>query len=68
MHLVSPQLKYKTSFIEAVKEFQSNDPQGRYKDLDAEDIEKNFLSYIAKLDAESKGIDLLEGRVPQTTY
>ncbi|MGB4966272.1 MAG: GNAT family N-acetyltransferase [Microgenomates group bacterium] len=68
MRLVQPQEQYKESFIEAIKEFQSNDPLGRYVDLDAEDIDKNFSSYIANLDAESKGIDLLEGRVPQTTY
>ena len=68
MRLLQPQEQYKESFIEAIKEFQSNDPLGRYVDLDAEDIDKNFSSYIAKLDAESKGIDLLEGRVPQTTY
>lgn len=68
MHLVRPQLKYKANFVEAVKEFQSNDPLGRYRNLSEKDIDKNFSSYIAKLDAESKGIDLLEGRVPQTTY
>lgn len=68
MPLVQPQEQYKESFIAAIKEFQNSDLHGRYKDLDAEDIDKNFSRYIAKLDAESKGINLSEGRVPQSTY
>lgn len=68
MHLAKPELKYKESFISAIKEFQSSDPHGRYKDLSIKEIDNNFLDYIDRLNSESKGINLPEGRVPQTTY
>ena len=68
MLLVQPQEKYKDSFLEAINEFKSKDLHGRYKDLDTEYIKNDFSTYITNLDLESKGINLAEGRVPQTTY
>lgn len=63
--LNKPSLEYKESYLEAVLEFQS---EGRYTDLQVDALEKNFQSYITKLEQESAGEQLAPGRVPQTVY
>lgn len=70
MELVIPSIKYKDSFIQAVKEYQTTDADDR-KDIFAlkvEELEKDFPLYISNLLSESEGKNLPEGYVPQTTY
>ncbi len=70
MKLILPSVQYKNSFIEAVKEYQaveSNDRRDIYE-LDGVYLENNFSDYIYTLLSESKGENLPEGYVPQTTF
>ncbi|MEK7509829.1 MAG: GNAT family N-acetyltransferase [Patescibacteria group bacterium] len=72
MELVLPSVEHKTSYIEAVKEFQADQdfPQmiervgDTFSTLEAE----TFDAYVEKILGQSKGDNLLEGYVPQTTY
>lgn len=70
MQLVLPSLKYKDSFIQAVHEYHSVDSDDRRDiyELKVDELENNFASYIEKLHSQSKGENLPEGYVPQTTY
>lgn len=65
--LIEPTSKYKDSFLEAVKEYQA-DGQQYYLDLDLQKLQKDFSSYVTQQNNWSKGIDLPDGYVPQTTY
>lgn len=70
MKLELPSQKYKDSFIKAVKEYHAVDSEDRrdiYK-LNVADLQNNFPSFISKLLSETKGENLPEGYVPQTTY
>lgn len=72
MELVFPSAKYKTSYIEAVKEFQADHdfPQmiERAGDTFATLESESFETYVEKTLSQSKGENLPEGYVPQTTY
>lgn len=70
MELTKPSIEYKDSFIEAVREYQATDSDDRRDiyGLNVDELARDFPSYIAKLSSESKGEDLPEGYVPQTTY
>lgn len=63
--LVRPSIEYKESFIEAIKEFQE---EGRNIDFSIEELEKDFDSFLRKLENESLGVDLKPGRVRQTVF
>ncbi len=63
--LEKPSSKFKKSYIEAIIEFQT---EGRYIDLQIDELEKDFESYIARLAKESTGEQLVPGRVPQTVH
>lgn len=63
LHL--PNIQYRHSFLEAVKEYQA---EGRYTDLDPAWLEENFTLYVNQLERESKGLDLKPGYVPHTTF
>ena len=70
MELVTPSVKYKNSFIQAVIEYQAinaDDRKDIYK-LKVDELQKNFSLYIEKLLSESEGKNLPHGYVPQTTY
>ncbi len=60
--LVLPDTKYKKSYLEALEEYQ---PDSRFK---AEDVNKDFESYITRIRNESFGIDLPVGYVAHTVY
>jgi len=62
--LVKPSEKYKGSFIEAIKDFQS---EGRDMDFDVEDLNKNFEKLVVRYENNERGIDLRDGYVPDTT-
>ena len=72
MELVLPSTEYKTSYIEAVKEFQADHdfPQmiERASDTFATLESESFETYVEKTLSQSKGENLPEGYMPQTTY
>jgi predicted acetyltransferase len=64
MNLVKPNLLYKNSFIDAIKEYQT---EFRYTDFDLTLPDESLKIYLQKLEDEEKGINLTDGFVPQTT-
>lgn len=70
MKLDLPSVIYKDSFIQAVKEYHEIDDDDRKDiyELNVEDVQNDFSSYIANVLSESEGKNLPEGYVPQTTY
>ena len=65
MQLASPSLRYKESYLDALREFQK---EGRNLDVNINDLEKNFEQFVIDLTEEAEGKNLKEGRVPQTTF
>ncbi|EKE25550.1 MAG: GCN5-related N-acetyltransferase [uncultured bacterium] len=65
MELIEPSVKFKNSFIEALKEFQA---EGRGTDLDVSRLEENFEGFLAQLEDEKNGVNLAQGYVPASTY
>jgi predicted acetyltransferase len=69
-----PSDEYKASFIQAIKEFQSepypfnSGGMGRYQDVRAEELETNFGSFLEGLRDFSSGRNLKPGMVPQSTF
>jgi predicted acetyltransferase len=72
MELVLPATEYKTSYIEAVKEFQadvnSTSRSKWYKSLSIAEIEANFDAFIEQQNSYSRGENIREGYVPYTNY
>lgn len=70
MKLVQPDIKYKDSFIAGAKEFFGEDSLRAkdYQKLNFDELQTDFTSYVKKLLSQSKGENLPEGYVPQTTY
>ena len=70
MKLVLPTVIYKESFLEALDEFQKEKRNDRvdYYELDSEKLRSHFASYVDKTLAQSRGEQLPEGYVSQTTY
>ncbi len=73
MELVLPSVKYKESFIEAVKEFLASPVQNvrsqRYAHMPSvEELEHDFPNYVQSLHDRSRGIGLIEGYVPATDF
>jgi predicted acetyltransferase len=72
--LEPPSVEHKASFIQAVREFQSephplnSGGMGRYEDVGAEDLEANFGSFLQELDDFVLGRNLEPGWVPQSTF
>lgn len=68
MFLIKPDIKYKESFIQAMKE----DEKEGSKDLELSrrilDLERDFESYLRGLQDQEKGTYLKSGKVPATTY
>ncbi len=69
MELVYPNIKYKDSYIDAVKEYQDeNQGHGRYLELNLEKLKTDFESYVEKLKSESNGENLKSGYVQHTEF
>ena len=72
MELVEPSKQYKDSFIEAVKEFQTDKDfplqKSWYHDFSIENLVGDFASFVEKQLSEARGENLPEGYVPQTNY
>jgi predicted acetyltransferase len=72
--LERPSVEYQASFIQAVKEFQSEPPpfntgsMGRYQDVSLNDLEVNFDAFLQGLDDFAAGRNLKPGLVPQSTF
>lgn len=72
MQLTKPDIKYKSSFLEALEEYQKeeksekHDRNRHYNELSKEDLDKNFNAYVKKELAKEKGAYLPEGHVPET--
>ncbi len=70
MELVRPSTKYKESFIEGIKEFQTDTEKTRFRhvhNINISEVEKDFEAYLEKLEKQALGIDLPSGYVPATT-
>lgn len=65
MELIHPSVQYKHSFLEAVREFQT---EGRNSDINLSEIENDFDSFVAKINDQAEGKNLPEGWVPQTVF
>ena len=69
-----PSEEYKASFIQSVREFQSepypfnSGRMGRYEDVSAEELDANFGSFLEGLRDFSSGRNLKPGIVPQSTF
>jgi predicted acetyltransferase len=72
MELVLPSVDYKDSYIEAVKEQQTDHSfplmERTYDKLSIPELEATFDDYVEKKKSESRGENLPEGWVPATTY
>lgn len=72
MELVLPSIEYKTSYIEAVKEFKvDSDNSHRSQDIRAlsiPELEADFEVYAKKLASRARGENLPEGWVPVSVY
>ena len=70
MRLTKPNIKYKDSYIEAVKEYKDAGFTQRTKiyDMNIEELENNFSKYIANFELESQGKNLPEGYVQKIIY
>lgn len=70
MKLVLPSIEFKDSFIEAVKEYQSQQQTDRVDiyELNIQDLQPDFSSFVSKMLSQAEGKNLPEGYVPQTTY
>lgn len=72
MKLILPSVEFKDSFIEAVKEFQTetgfNPTTERYKKLSVPELEADFDSYVTEEKSHTLGENLPTGYVPETSY
>lgn len=72
MELILPTTEYKTSFIEAVKEYQEHPDTDlrslQYRDLSIAELEADFGGYVEKIKSNARGENLPEGWVPSTVF
>lgn len=70
MELITPNISYKKSFLEALAEYQIDRADDRLDllALDSDVLSREFEPYVRKLHDESEGKQLPKGYVPQTTY
>ncbi len=70
--LVLPDVKYKKSFLTALREYKGDIRNANrlksYSLLEADDLSINFEKFVLNLENESKGINLPDGFVPHTVY
>ncbi len=67
MELVLPSVKYKESYLEALKEAET-DPGNKISKLQEPKEGESFEDFVAHFYDEMKGINLPEGYVPATMY
>ena len=65
LHLVRPANIYKSSFLKAVAEFQT---ESRDLDIDGQALERDFSSYVSRVRGWAFGKNLLPGYVPESVY
>lgn len=63
--LETPSVRYKESYLQALKEFRS---EGRNLDENVDNLARSFPDFIKKFSDEAEGKNLKEGYVPVTTY
>lgn len=72
MELVLPSVEYKNSFIETVKEFQSDTDYSHrskwYRGLLIPKLETDFKSFVEYEQSHTRGENIREGYVPYTNY
>ncbi|MBP6882466.1 MAG: GNAT family N-acetyltransferase [Candidatus Levybacteria bacterium] len=70
MELISPSSEYKDQFIDAVKEYQAieSDDRRDIYEINTEELEIDFPTYLKKLNLQSQGENLPEGYVPVSTF
>jgi predicted acetyltransferase len=67
MELVLPSVKYKESYLEALKEAET-DPGNKISKLQAPKENETFESFVEHFNDEMKGLNLPEGYVPATMF
>jgi predicted acetyltransferase len=72
MELIEPSVRYKDSFIAAVKEFQADSDCAnrtkRYQQMSTTELEGDFDAYVAQEVGYSRGENLPEGYVPYFNF
>lgn len=70
MKLVKPSKEYKNSFIEAIKEFESENESiyinDRLSNVGSSELQNSFESFLDRINNKETGSGLPPGRVPQT--
>lgn len=62
-----PNLRYQSSFLQALAEYQA-EGLPYYSKLNKAELESDFAGYVTGLQAESRGENLPAGRVPHTIF
>ena len=62
---VNPNIKYKDTYINGILELQK---EGRNLEDNVIELQNNFEKYLEDVEKNLKGLDLKEGRVPETIY
>jgi predicted acetyltransferase len=65
--LSEPDVKYKKSYLNALSEYSDDDTYGRRVEEKAEELKKDFESFVEKIKGEALGKNLKPGFVPNTT-
>ncbi len=65
MFLIRPSERYKTTYLEGLKEFQR---EGRNLKLDASALEKDFSAFVAMLRSREGSSGLPNGKVPESVF
>lgn len=69
VRLILPSVRYKKSFIQAVKEFKKeNNWYVLSVDMPVDEVAGNFSAYVQRVKNLSKGIGLVKGYVPEMVY
>jgi predicted acetyltransferase len=63
--LVLPSVRYKESYVAALREFQK---EGRRLEINVDEVEKFFQKHLDEFQDEADGKNLKVGRVPSTRY
>ncbi|PIW37330.1 MAG: GNAT family N-acetyltransferase [Candidatus Kerfeldbacteria bacterium CG15_BIG_FIL_POST_REV_8_21_14_020_45_12] len=65
LELIEPSVKYQASFLDALSEYRSlGEPHHAYDDL----AEDNFQNFLFRLEQDSRGEFIAEGKVPQSFF
>lgn len=64
--LVRPNIIYKKSFLQALREFRQEG--GKFMVLDRRELERDFAAYVSKVKGWAQGRNLIKGYIPETVY